>query len=144
MLCYCKKCGRIAQEEYGESKQICDYCNSIMQYVPKQFLIGKRGIALNNDLKQQFIDEYIKSSPEFDQYLFEHRDKDLFNRRMEDRAILEHGKAILAQTPKCPSCGSSNISSIGVLDRAVSFGLVGFASSKLGKTHKCNHCGTTW
>ncbi len=46
--------------------------------------------------------------------------------------------------PTCPSCGSSNISSIGVLDRAVSFSMVGFASSKLGKTHKCNHCGTTW
>ncbi len=144
MLCYCKKCGRIVQEVYGRDKQICDYCHSILEYIPKQFLIGKRGIALNDDLKQQFIDEYIKSSPEFDQYLFEHRDEDLFKRRMEDSAKLEHGKAILAQTPKCPSCGSSNISSIGVLDRAVSFSMVGFASSKLGKTHKCNHCGTTW
>jgi len=95
MLCYCNKCGRIAQEEYGESKQICDYCNSIMQYIPKQYLLGERGVALNDGLKQQFIDEYIKSSPEFDQYLFDHRDEDLFNRRMENKAKLEHGIAIL-------------------------------------------------
>ena len=53
MLCYCKKCGRVVQEVYGRDKQICDYCNGILEYIPKQFLIGKRGIALNDDLKQQ-------------------------------------------------------------------------------------------
>lgn len=60
---------------------------------------------------------------------------------------MAHGKAILeeqSRIPKCPSCGSSNISKIGVINRAVSFTLVGFASSKIGKTHKCNQCGTTW
>ena len=147
MLCYCKKCGRVVQEVYGRDKQICDYCNGILEYIPKQFLIGKRGIALNDDLKQQFIDEYIKSSPEFDQYLFDHRDEDLFKRRMENRAKLEHGKQILeekSRSPKCPSCGSSNISKIGVVGRAVSFKLFGFASSKIGKTHKCNNCGSMW
>ena len=102
---------------------------------------------LNDDTKQQFIDEYIKSSPEFDQYLFDHRDEDLNKRRMENRAKLEHGKAILeeqSRTPKCPSCGSSNISKIGVFGRAGAFRLVGFASSKIGKTHRCKNCGTTW
>lgn len=142
-----KKCGRITQEEYGKSKQICDYCNSIMQYIPEQFLIGKRGIALNKDLEQQFIDQYIKSSPEFDQYLFDHKDEDLSKRRMENMAKLEHGKQILeeqARTPKCPSCGSSNISNIGLVNRAVSTKLFGLASSKIGKTHKCNNCGSMW
>lgn len=145
MLCYCKKCGRVVQEVYGRDKQICDYCNSILEYIPKQFLIKE--VMLNDDTKQQFIDEYIKSSPEFDQYLFDHRDEDLFKRRIENKAKLEHGKAVLeeqARTPKCPSCGSSNISKIGIVGRAVSFNLVGFASSKIGKTHKCNKCGTTW
>jgi len=145
MLCYCKKCGRVVQEVYGRDKQICDYCNSILEYIPKQFLIKE--VMLNDDTKQQFIDEYIKSSPEFDQYLFDHRDEGLSKRRMENRARLEHGKAILeerARVPKCPSCGSSNVSKIGVFGRAGAFRLVGFASSKIGKTHKCNHCGTTW
>ena len=145
MLCYCKKCGRVVQEVYGRDKQVCDYCNSILEYIPKQFLIKE--VMLNDDTKQQFIDEYIKSSPEFDQYLFDHRDEDLNKRRMENRAKLEHGKAILeerARTPKCPSCGSSNISKIGVFGRAGAFRLVGFASSKIGKTHRCKNCGTTW
>lgn len=147
MLCYCKKCGRIAQEEYNKNEQICDYCNNIMQYIPDEFLIGKRKCIFKDELKDQFIDEYIKSSPEFDQYLFEHRDEDMFNKRMSDKAKMAHGKAVLeeqSRVAKCPSCGSANVSKIGVVNRTVSTGLFGLASSKIGKTHKCNNCGTTW
>ena len=46
--------------------------------------------------------------------------------------------------PKCPSCNSTNISKIGSINRMFSVGLFGLASSKIGKTHKCNNCGTTW
>ena len=45
---------------------------------------------------------------------------------------------------RCPSCGSTNVSKIGLLNRTISTGLFGLASSKIGKTHKCNNCGTTW
>lgn len=147
MLYYCKKCGRIVQEVYGKEKQICDYCNANLFPVPDNFLLGKTKCVFKDELKEQFTNEYIKMSPEFDQYLFEHRDEDLFNRSMENQAKLERGKAILeeqSKVPKCPSCGSSNISKIGLLNRAVSFELVGFASSKIGKTHKCNKCGSMW
>lgn len=147
MLCYCKKCGRIIQEEYNNSEQKCDYCNNNLEYIPQQFLIGKRGVAINDDLKDQFISDYIKSSPEFDQYLFEHREEDMFNKRMSDRAKLAHGASILeekSRVPKCPTCGSTNTSKIGTVNRAVSVGILGLASSKIGKTHKCNDCGSTW
>lgn len=100
-----------------------------------------------NDEQRSLFDEIISKSSEFDQYLLDHRDEDLFRRRMEYEAKIEHGKAILEEqerTPKRPSCGSSNISQIGVLGRTVSFQLFGFASSKIGKAHKCNHGGTTW
>ena len=147
MLCYCKNCGRIVQEVYGKNEQKCDYCNYMLQYIPEKFLLGKSKSIFKDDLKEQFINEYIKSSSEFDQYLFDHRDEDLYNRRRENEAKMTHGKSILeekSRIPKCPSCGSSNISKIGLLNRAVSFELVGFASSKIGKTHKCKNCGTTW
>lgn len=45
---------------------------------------------------------------------------------------------------KCPTCQSTNISKIGTLNRMASVGLFGLASSKIGKTHKCNSCGGTW
>ena len=45
---------------------------------------------------------------------------------------------------ECPYCHSINTSKIGTVNRAVSVGMFGLASSKIGKTHKCNDCGSTW
>lgn len=44
----------------------------------------------------------------------------------------------------CPYCNSSNVTKISTVNRAVSVGMFGLASSKIGKTHKCNDCGSTW
>lgn len=147
MLCYCKKCGRIVQEEYDNPKQKCDYCNNDLEYIPQHFLIGKRGIAINNELKDQFINEYIKSSPEFDQYLFEHREEDMFNKRISDRAKLAHGASILeekSRVPKCPTCGSTNIRKMSGVERGASIATLGIFSKKINKTFKCGNCGYTW
>ena len=46
--------------------------------------------------------------------------------------------------PKCPTCGSTNITKIGTFNRMMSTGLFGLASRKIGKTMKCNNCGYTW
>ena len=45
---------------------------------------------------------------------------------------------------ECPYCNSSNVTKISTVNRAVSVGMFGLASSKIGKTHKCNDCGSTW
>ena len=42
--------------------------------------------------------------------------------------------------PKCPYCQSTNLKKLDVIDRGVSFGLFGFASSKVGKQWHCNNC----
>ena len=146
MLCYCKKCGRIILFII-EDKLECDCCHSKVSPVPDKFLVGKSKMVINKNLKQQFINEYIKTSPEFDQYLFDHRDEILAKQSAEFDAKMAHGKAILeeqSRVPKCPTCQSTNISKIGTLNRMASVGLFGLASSKIGKTHKCNNCGTTW
>ena len=46
--------------------------------------------------------------------------------------------------PKCPTCGSTDISDISTIKRAVGIATVGLASSDLGKTKKCNKCGYKW
>lgn len=144
MLSYCKKCGRI-QHDIFEVKLICDICGAKAYEVPNEYVDNFRW--RDGDGKQALIEELVKTSPEFDQNLFDHKDEILAKQSAEFNAKIEHGKAILeekSRKPKCPSCGSGNISKIGVVGRAVSFKLVGFASSKIGKTHKCNNCGTTW
>lgn len=147
-LYYCKKCGRLVQNTMNEENFRCDCCQTITDPVPAEFLGGTRGLFFkDDDTEQWFIDKYIKSSPTLDPYLFEHRDEILAEKSAKLKAQLEYGKAIQeekSRVPKCPSCGSSNISKIGIINRAVSTHFFGLASSKIGKTHKCNHCGTTW
>ena len=46
--------------------------------------------------------------------------------------------------PKCPHCGSTNISKISTTSRMISTGLFGLASSKIGKTMECKKCGYKW
>jgi len=147
MLCYCKKCGRLVQHLSKELNKPCDYCHSITYPVPDEYLGGKSKGFIKKDLKQQFIDEYIKSSPEFDQYLFDHRDEDLSKRRIENKAKLDHGKQILEEqscSPECPTCHSKNVQSISGVERGVSIIGLGIFSKKINKSYKCKHCGYTW
>lgn len=46
--------------------------------------------------------------------------------------------------PKCPTCGSTNISKIGFGERMLSVGTFGLLSKKMNKTFKCKNCGYTW
>lgn len=44
----------------------------------------------------------------------------------------------------CPTCNSTNVERINVLNRALSFELVGFASNKIGKQFQCKNCKYLW
>lgn len=147
-LYYCRRCGRIAQESYTRSEEICDCCGNILYPVPKNYLLEEFDFIFKDEgSKQTLIEDLVKTSPEFDPYLFEHRDEILEKQSADLNAKLEHGKAILEEKnrlPRCPSCGSTNISKIGLVSRGVSTLFLGLASSKIGSTHKCNNCGTTW
>lgn len=46
--------------------------------------------------------------------------------------------------PECPICKSRNTSRISTLNRAISVGAVGLASSKIGKQYECYHCKHKW
>ena len=46
--------------------------------------------------------------------------------------------------PKCPTCGSTNVRHISTLNRAVSIGVFGLFSSKIGKNYECLNCKAKW
>lgn len=142
MLCYCKKCGRIILFLLDKDEKICDCCKSEVFPIPEKYLNTE--FSIKEEIKQLFIDEYIKTSPEFDQYLFDHRDEILAKQSAEFGAKMEHGKAILeeqSRSPKCTYCGSTNIRKIGLLNRAISTELWGLGSKKIGKQFHCDNCG---
>ena len=45
---------------------------------------------------------------------------------------------------KCPTCGSYHTNKLTGIERAVSFGVWGFASNKIGKSFECKNCGYKW
>lgn len=148
MYKFCSKCGGVTLGNKCLEEK-CWVCGSILIPVPAKY-IQENEILTNKELANKtvtLIEELVKTSPEFDQYLFDHREEILEKKNTAFDMAMAHGKVILeeqSRTPKCPSCGSNNISKIGVVGRAVSTHLLGLASSKIGKTHKCNNCGNMW
>ena len=47
-------------------------------------------------------------------------------------------------TPKCPTCGSTNVHPISTAKKATGFVLAGVFSSNFGKTMECKQCGYKW
>lgn len=75
------------------------------------------------------------------------KDREQFEKDYLDGKILESNHQINLQTsntPKCPTCGSTNIRKISTGERMVSVGMLGLFSKKINKSFKCNSCGYTW
>lgn len=47
-------------------------------------------------------------------------------------------------TPKCPTCGSTNIKKVSLFRKNVSINTFGLASGSMGKTFVCKNCGYKW
>lgn len=146
MLYFCKKCGRYIYEFDGFNPLTkCDVCSSPVYEVPRKYIDNFRW--RDGDGKQALLEEVIKPSPEFDPYLFEHRDEILARENMKLNAALAHGASILeekSRVPKCPTCGSTNVRKMGGVERGASIAAFGIFSKKINKTFKCVNCGYTW
>ncbi len=152
--CYCKKCGRIVPKE-TDSNWKCDYCNSKVFAVPKEYLMEKFPTILEEDTKEQFINDYIKSSPEFDPDLFERSAEDLDARLKKRERELEIAKKSYERMKKrqrtgssgygvkCPYCQSYNTRKIGTFAKAMNAALFGALSISVNsKNFHCNQCGS--
>lgn len=87
--------------------------------------------------REKFRQEYLYNNEQYDPKFA----KELYNRQYNGEPFKSKQTK---NVPKCPTCGSTNISDIGTLERGVSVGLFGLFSGKIGKTKKCNHCGYKW
>lgn len=143
-LYYCRKCGRIIFS-MDDSKK-CDCCQQQVYLIPEEY----KGKGSYKTYQNDLWDKYVKTSPEFDLYLFEHRDEILAQKSAKFNAAMEHGKAILEGRDKgnkfgveCPYCQATNVKKISVSSKAVHTAVFGIFS--LGKTSKqwhCNKCGS--
>ena len=143
-LYYCKKCGRVVLTSPNSDDYNCDYCRAKTYPVPQKYWFDDMGYSISEEQEQLLLEELVKTAPEFDQYLFEHRGPDMARESAKFQAQLEYGKAILAEKNrkvKCSYCGSANVRKIGAFERVLSTSFMGFGSKKVGKQFHCNHCG---
>lgn len=106
---------------------------------------------------QKFFDEVLSKNPMFDPVMREY----IINKRQEDaveaeKRRIQREKELHEKTqarkayeaahpkPKCPTCGSTNVEKISTINRAVSIGVAGLASDKIGKQFCCKNCGYKW
>ena len=93
-------------------------------------------------------DKQIELAKQYGHNQFEEK---IFNERTKkrDEEILAMRnprpvKTTPTNTPKCPTCGSTNIQRIGAVERGASVLGLGLFSKKINKTFKCNSCMYTW
>ena len=138
MLYYCEKCGGTGVLDFD----VCVQCGSHNSYksVPDEYVDD---YAIKDDLKAEFIENIVKSSPNFDQECWDRREafKEI---QKHNNELLENDKVKQANVPKCPTCGSSNIKRVSGTSKAVSVAMFGLLSQKVKKQFRCNNCGYEW
>lgn len=162
MIMYCKKCGRIIITNRSKNEQRtilpCDCCHSNMYEVPENIYDDELDvIGKNSELRKLITDKFIKSSPEFDEQLFNSRDEILAKENAKYDQAMKIGNAIRQgadpktafknngeNIPKCPTCGSSNIKKISTASKIAGATMFGLFSRTAKSQFKCENCGYKW
>ena len=138
---YCPKCGDITCSQKEEK---CDFCNE--PYVTTNYESRPDDWRCGKNIYKEILEEYVKPNPLFDEELYNKRIA--LEKRQEEatsnRLYMEKRQAQKANVPRCPTCGSTNIRRISTLDRAVSVGILGIFSGKIGKNYECLNCKAKW
>ena len=134
---YCPKCGNVTFIETKNEK--CNCCNTNLlptPYTMNEYLFGN---SIDVNIDKKIFDEYIKGNSQFDEELYRSR---INKEKLLQQASLDKQRE--QNKPKCPTCGSTNVKHISTLNRAVSIGVFGLFSSKIGKNYECLNCKMKW
>jgi len=148
MIKFCQNCYETKWNKYNTTGYyygfkdeilICPHCNKEMLIIDFPAL-DLRTLMCISDSKE-FIDAMIEL---YNKDKIEYQLK-MSQFKVQEAQILESKKQPQQQnTPKCPTCGSTNIKKISAGSRWLSTGMFGISSSKIGKSMECRNCGYKW
>lgn len=135
---YCPKCGNI--EILGLDED-CDYCETKLRDTEYFFddVVERGDVKL--EIRKAIFENYIKNSPTYSEEYAKQREEKEYR---ESLNLPSSYKPKESNTPKCPTCGSTNIEKISTTSKAIGFVAVGVFSSNFGKTMECKNCGYKW
>lgn len=150
-LITCSECGK----EISDKASVCIHCGCPIEKIEKlntskTFEYMCMGACLSNPFKE--FDEYkgsILTCPDCGGQLEYYKTLIIDNNTDEVVAHYEEESYKLTQKdqkqnmPQCPICHSTNLSKISTLKKATKVGFFGiFGAGDVGKTWKCNNCGS--
>ena len=70
--------------------------------------------------------------------------KTSYENRISQQPVIREEPVLDKALPRCPTCGSINVSKISLTSKAVGGAMFGLFSSNIRNTYKCNNCGYKW
>lgn len=136
---YCPKCGNIEMWQ-PELVPVCEYCKSELiatEYILKDVI--EHG-DVKPEIRKAIFEKYIKDNPMYSEEAVKDREEKESRERLN---LPSSYKTKQQNIPKCPICQSTNLSKITNTRKAGKIALFGiFGAGDLGKTWKCNNCGS--
>lgn len=98
---------------------------------------------------RKIFEEYIipmgKINPNLDDYkeniTYIYQGSDALNALYESKHPHSYNNSC---APKCPTCGSTNVRKLDIIDRGLSVITLGLFSKKINKSFECKNCKYTW
>lgn len=139
MLYYCEKCGGVSVLDFD----ICTQCGSHNSFkpVPEEYIIDD--YAIKNSMKEQFIENIVKASPNFDPKCWDRREA-FIEIQKRNSELLESDKIKQANAPKCPTCSSTSVKKISTMSKVAGASMFGLFSKTARSQFKCENCGYKW
>ena len=130
-----------------EETNCCPHCNSQLEIsdITYENYKSMPKVKKCKNCKRKYPKIFIKC-PKCNQQLIKlsTENKQLDKQVTEIRKEIQVHQEKQSNTPKCPTCGSTNVKHISTLNRAVSIGVFGLFSSKIGKNYECLNCKAKW
>lgn len=146
MFCYCAKCANIKNvTSKTVQNEVCEVCGTFLQPVPQEYLMPNGSFFKSQAVRQQFI-ENIQSAPEYDEEIGGKKEEIKKAVEEQEKIRIEEMNEKMRQEQfhmVCPVCKSQNVQRISTIGKYAKVGVFGIlGADDLGKTWKCNVCGS--
>lgn len=146
-ICKCLKCGFIGLREDGAPDiHTGNNCNGKLMEVPLS-------LEEYNTISCAIIKIFLNDADGYFKFMdamIELKENDIVEYGLKYSQLqmqAEQRRASMAQASfvlKCPTCHSTQVRKIDVVERAGSVAFLGIFSKKINKSFKCKNCGYTW
>lgn len=145
MFYYCAKCTNIKNIPKADSVEHCELCDTVMQPVPKEYLMPNGSFFKSQEARKQLI-ALIQSSDTYDEEFCARKEEARHAVEEAERKRIETMNQKLEQEQfhmTCPMCGSRSVQRISAVGKYAKIGMFGIlGADDLGKTWKCKVCGS--